>query len=231
VSSNQLQAHFWASLCLYMYGLSYTAIIVLNVLMLSNLSFFMTVAKGIRFILSCFETLYAIRTDGFSVILVRFPWTKRVWDVAFPESQATSDVKPNILPEPKPAPVNLSVKRTELVENRTKNSRKLAKTDLTFRQDTEILKFTPDDEDVTQASKYNFKIKVTINDMEPILAELDSDSHISLISERYYNQLLENGPIEFLNEKPLSFQGMGSSLSSKHPAIMLNVQVGRLMMR
>jgi len=161
-----------------------------------------------------------------------FPWVKRVWDVMFPDSKAKStDDKPATVPVFKPAPANLSVKRTELVENRTKNSRKLARTDLTFRQDTEILKFTPEDEDVTQASKYNFKIKVTINDMEPILAELDSDSHISLISERYYNQILEQGPVEFLNEEPLSFQGMGSSLSSKHPAIMLNVQIGRVMMK
>ena len=207
VSSNRLHVHFWTSLFLYQYGLTYITIIVLNVLMLSGLSLFMKAVRILRFVISVIETIYAICTEGPSVTLTMFPWFKRVWDVMFPDGKANStNDKPDTVPVPKPAPANLSVKRTELIENRTKNSRKLARTDLTFRQDTEILKFTPDDEDVTQVSKYNFKIKVTINDMEPILAELDSDSHISLISERYYNQLLEQGPVEFLMKNPCLFK-------------------------
>ncbi len=49
-----------------------------------------------------------------------------------------------------------------------------------------------------------FKIKVRINTDNEVIAELDSDSHISLISEEYFDRLTSLGPIEFLKEPCLT---------------------------
>ncbi len=65
---------------------------------------------------------------------------------------------------------------------------------------------TPDNEDTTHPSQYNFKVPIQVNGDAFVNAELDSDSHISLISDKYYEKLLNLGPIESLNEAPLEFK-------------------------
>ena len=74
----------------------------------------------------------------------------------------------------------------------------------------------------------NYKFLVKIMDATPVLSELDSDSHLSLISEDYFEKVLmkrlkkEN----YLNEKPPTFQGLGSYNISKYPPLKLEIQIG-----
>ena len=72
---------------------------------------------------------------------------------------------------------------------------------------------------------------VFVNKDEETFAEIDSDSHINLISEDYFNFLSKNTKIEYLQEPPTSFSGMGSNLKSSYPPIMLNVQVGSVVLK
>ncbi len=41
------------------------------------------------------------------------------------------------------------------------------------------------------ATNFNYKVKVKVENDSFVIAELDSDSHISLISESYFNHLSE----------------------------------------
>jgi hypothetical protein len=162
-------------------------------------------------ILKFFEVTFSVLSKGKEAIGTLFPGLKKAWDIAFPPGKIKN--------KNKSAP---TVKRTELVDSAKldKKSEKFAKNDLLFNKEADVLKFEPDFEDPTHPAKYNFKIKVKVNNLEPILAELDSDSHISLINLKFLNTLLDNGPLEFLDEDPLNFKGMGSDLSSKHPPVM-----------
>jgi len=51
---------------------------------------------------------------------------------------------------------------------------------------------------------YNFKIRVSINLQKPVYAEIDSDSHLSLISESYFKILKKRSKIMYLDEEPPS---------------------------
>ncbi len=105
----------------------------------------------------------------------------------------------------------------------------LASEDKTFSED--LIYFDPDDENVQEASKYNYKIKCIVNNDSPVFAELDSDSHISILSEAYFRRIKKLFELEFLNEKPIHFKGMGSSLKSNYPPLMLNLQIGKVLLR
>ncbi len=91
--------------------------------------------------------------------------------------------------------------------------------------------FNPDDENTREASKYNYKIKCIVNDDLPIFAELDSDSHISILSQVYFNRINKLMKLEFLQEPPIKFKGMGSNLKSHYPPLMLNVQIGKVLLK
>ncbi len=108
----------------------------------------------------------------------------------------------------------------------------MAKKDLNFISNAnEIIVFEPDDECTRTASKYNYRIQCRVNDDDAVLAEIDSDSHISLITEKYFKQLRKKKIfVEILNEKPMSFRGLGSQLSSKYPPIILKLQIGRVIL-
>ena len=60
------------------------------------------------------------------------------------------------------------------------------------------------------------------------MCEIDSDSHISLILEEYFDSVLSKHAVTFLNEPPPSFDGMGSHLKSKYPPVSLQFQIGGL---
>ncbi len=64
-----------------------------------------------------------------------------------------------------------------------------------------------------------------------LMAEIDSDSHISQISEEYYEHLIRQNTVEHLPEQPMTFQGLGSTIVSKYPPIMLYIQIGRIRTR
>ncbi len=80
-------------------------------------------------------------------------------------------------------------------------------------------------------STYNYKVKVRVENDDHVVAEIDSDSHISLISEEYYNHLIRENTVEHLPEQPMTFQGLGSTIVSKYPPIMLYIQIGRIRTR
>ncbi len=77
------------------------------------------------------------------------------------------------------------------------------------------------------ATRFNYKVEVKINDDSLVLAEIDTDSHISLISEDYFKKIMKLGDIEYLHEQPPSFHGLGSSVKSKYSPVILNVQIGK----
>ena len=64
-----------------------------------------------------------------------------------------------------------------------------------------------------------------------MFAELDSDSHISILSQAYYERIKKLCKLEFLNEKPIHFKGMGSSLKSNYPPLMLDLQIGKVLLK
>jgi hypothetical protein len=114
-----------------------------------------------------------------------------------------------------------SVKKTEL---------EIASERLEFAQDDDflteegVIDLDPDIEK-QKPSTYNYKVKVRVEN------EIDSDSHISLISEEYYNHLIRENNSEHLPEQPMTFQGLGSTIVSKYPPIMLYIQIGRIRTR
>lgn len=91
-----------------------------------------------------------------------------------------------------------------------------------------IIRGPPADGEVQR--QYNFKVQVRINDDSFIIAELDSDSHISLITEEYFNHLLSISEVEYLSEEPVTFNGLNSVIKSKYPPVLLRVQIGRIVM-
>ncbi len=120
-----------------------------------------------------------------------------------------------------------SVKKTEL---------EIASERLEFAQDDDflteegVIDLDPDIEK-QKPSTYNYKVKVRVENDNHVVAEIDSDSHISLISEEYYNHLIRENNIEHLPEQPMTFQGLGSTIVSKYPPIMLYIQIGRIRTR
>jgi len=78
---------------------------------------------------------------------------------------------------------------------------------------------------------YNFKVKCQINDLDEVIAEIDSDSHISLISTEYFDRLNDMDEIDYLSEPPPVFNGLGSVVYSRYSPISLNVQIGRVRMK
>jgi hypothetical protein len=115
------------------------------------------------------------------------------------------------------------------LEKSSPESIMLATEDKNF-QDSLVF-FDPDDENTREASKYNYKIKCIVNNDSPIFAELDSDSHISILSQVYFNRIDKLMKLEFLPEPPIRFKGMGSNLKSNYPPLMLNVQIGKVLLK
>ena len=65
-----------------------------------------------------------------------------------------------------------------------------------------------------------------------VLAEIDSDSHISLITQEYFENCIK--PLltsqNYLNEKPPTFRGFGAFLTSKYPPLKLDFQIGGVLL-
>jgi hypothetical protein len=117
-----------------------------------------------------------------------------------------------------------------------KNESEIASERLDFAKDdnflTEggVIDLDPDMER-QQQSTYNYKVKVRVENDDHVVAEIDSDSHISLISEEYYEHLVRQNPVEHLPEQPMTFQGLGSTIVSKYPQMMLYIHIGRIRTR
>ena len=61
-------------------------------------------------------------------------------------------------------------------------------------------------------SYYHFKVYVKVGDEEPVLAEVDSGSQLSIISRDYFEKHIMNSSCyTFLPENPTSFGGIGAA--------------------
>ena len=78
---------------------------------------------------------------------------------------------------------------------------------------------------------YNYKVRISINLQKPVHAEIDSDSHLSLISEAYFKNLKKRTKIHYLDEEPPSFKSLTGNVKSDHPPLKLNVQIGNVHMQ
>jgi hypothetical protein len=98
-----------------------------------------------------------------------------------------------------------------------------------FQQEKKIVEYRSKIKAKTPTN-FNYKVRVRVNDDRDVIAEIDTDSHISLISESYYRRLCKFGFVEELDEEPISFCGMGSEIQSKYPPIILKLQIGRVLL-
>ena len=78
---------------------------------------------------------------------------------------------------------------------------------------------------------FTFKVKVLIGDTVETLAEVDSDSMLSLISEKFFNKLKNlQVPMQFLKEQPTQYNGMGGAeMISPLSPFMLQMQIGTVL--
>ena len=63
----------------------------------------------------------------------------------------------------------------------------------------------------SKAQNINFKILVKVLDQSIILAEIDPDLHLSLLTEKYFEEAIKPllPEINYLPEPPPNFRGMG----------------------
>jgi Reverse transcriptase (RNA-dependent DNA polymerase)/RNase H-like domain found in reverse transcriptase/Integrase zinc binding domain/Integrase core domain len=106
----------------------------------------------------------------------------------------------------------------------------LATEDRIFQKRGTVLNLTKDSSK-TQTHYKNFVILVNIFNLPNCLAELDSDSQVSLISQDYFENILKYKikPYHFLDESPISFNGLGSTLRSKYPPLYLTLKIGAVL--
>ena len=127
----------------------------------------------------------------------------------------------------------LTVKQTRYPQNRRRKkysdvireaNLKLAQQDSIFRRRGTIIDLTTEVNDYS--TKCAFKIWVEIPGLSPTMAEIDSDSDINLISEKYF---LENkDKIEWIwhGSEKASFGVIGSGQVSNYPPCSVILQVG-----
>ena len=79
-----------------------------------------------------------------------------------------------------------------------------------------------------KATRYNVKTLCRIQGLNVVLAEIDSDSHISLITQEYFENYVKPllFPQNYLAEDPPTFKGFGAFLTSKYPPLKLDFQIG-----
>ena len=67
-----------------------------------------------------------------------------------------------------------------------------------------------------------------IQGLNVVLAEIDSDSHISLITQEYFENYVKPllFPQNYLAEDPPTFKGFGAFLTSKYPPLKLDFPIG-----
>ena len=76
------------------------------------------------------------------------------------------------------------------------------------------------------SEKCAFKVFVSLAGLDPVLAELDSDSDINLISEAYFDKNREKIDWPFEGSVPAKFGVIGSGLQSNYPPCSLVLQIG-----
>jgi hypothetical protein len=109
--------------------------------------------------------------------------------------------------------------------------RKLAKQDVFWYKEKRLLHITPEMDDVEKPTRYNFKAKCRINMDSPIVAEIGTDSHLNLISAKYFERVKSKGSVTSLNGQPTESSGLGSSLRGEYPPVILTIQIGHCVLR
>jgi hypothetical protein len=123
-------------------------------------------------------------------------------------------------PSPECLKLNITAKE------RRHNYQQRKKQDALWNKETGLLHITPERDDVEKATHYNFKVKCRINTDSHVVAEVDTDSHLNLISAKYFERINNRGSVTFLNEQPTEYSGLGSSLRSEYPPVILSIQIG-----
>ena len=113
-------------------------------------------------------------------------------------------------------------------KNRFKQE-EFARSDLLFDDNEMVVKPTPVGD--LRQTQYNYKVRVRVENDTETIAELDSDSHISLITEEYFHHLQSMGSLEVLPEDPIVFEGLGSRIQTKHPPVVLQIQIGKCLLK
>jgi hypothetical protein len=111
--------------------------------------------------------------------------------------------------------------------DQTKN---LSVEDRIFKERKTVLNLS---KEVKKQKEYkNFMVLTQFFELLNVLAEIDSDSQVSLLSEEYFVTHLKNNlkPYHFLDEPPMHFSGLGSQLTSKFPPLFLQFKIGAVLL-
>jgi hypothetical protein len=130
-----------------------------------------------------------------------------------------------------PSPECLMLDATARVKRHYNQQRKLAKQDIFWYKEKRLLHITPERDDVEKPTHYHFKAKCRINMDNPIVAEIGTDSHLNLISAKYFERVKSKGSVTSLNEQPTESSGLGTSLKVKNPPVILTIQIGHCVFR
>ena len=81
-------------------------------------------------------------------------------------------------------------------------------------------------------SNLNFKVQLQIATWHPILAEIDTDSHVSLINDQYY-ELVKNSPCCKVTDQPkATFYGIaGGESVSPYPPVQIVFSIGQAVLK
>jgi hypothetical protein len=128
-------------------------------------------------------------------------------------------------------PECLKLDATARVKRLNNQQRKLAKQDVFWYKDRGLLYITPEWDDAEKPTHYHFKAKCRINMDSPIVAQIGTDSHLNLISAKYFERVKSKGSVTSLNEQPTESSGLGTSLKGEYPPVTLTIQIGHCVLR
>ena len=77
------------------------------------------------------------------------------------------------------------------------------------------------------SNKCNYVVEAKIYGLDKVVRmEIDSDSHLSLLSEKFFLKHKHEYEWEFSDEEPPRYHGMGGAIRSKYPPLILELQLG-----
>jgi hypothetical protein len=103
----------------------------------------------------------------------------------------------------------------------------LAQKDEKYQERGEILDLTTEEEPPAN-TKFNFITEINMIPNQTVFAEIDSDSHISMISEKYFQKIREEQKdMRILNEDNTTFKGVGGPIiRAQFPPLALTFNMG-----
>ena len=206
----------------YIYFMCITIFIITNVVNISTINLLLIIVMMCTGMLACFsyvkKVFEKIYTFSFSLQGL----------VSYLESKFKDK-------EPVVAAINLDIKAKLPFLNENENKKdtvELTSQDIKL-SDTVCVQRGLTDIDLTtkkekNLSYYHFKVMIKLGDEEPVLAEVDSDSQLSIISKDYFEKHIMNSSCyTFLPENPTSFGGIGAAgLIADTPPISVKYRIG-----